>query len=126
MLTGEFSYTEQNLFGRAQYLKAAVTVSQISKLYQLSFTEPHFPDRGLQAGFDIYESQTDYQQATYSSDTTGVQLRLGFPISEYSAVGLRYGYQIADVAPFSDAPLEIQLARGTTFASIFGFTYTFI
>ena len=26
-LTGEFSYTEQNLFGRAQYLKASVSVS---------------------------------------------------------------------------------------------------
>ena len=124
-LTGEFSYTEQNLFGRAQYMKASVSVSQIAKLYQFSFTEPYFLDRPLAAGFDIYKSQTDYQQATYSSDTTGAQLRLGFPISEYSSVGLRYTYQITYVTPFSNAPLEIQLAAGSTYGSIFGFTYSY-
>jgi outer membrane protein insertion porin family len=122
-LTGEFSYTEQNLFGRAQYLKTSVSVSQIYKLYQFSFTEPYFLDRPLAAGFDIYKSQTDYRQATYSSDVSGITLRLGFPISEYSSVGLRYTYQITDVFPFSNAPLEIQLAAGQTYGSIFGFTY---
>ena len=122
-LTGEFSYTEQNLFGRAQYLKTSISVSQISKLYQFSFTEPYFLDRPLAAGFDLYKSQTDYRQATYSSDTTGATLRLGFPISEYSSVGLRYTYQITQVFPFSNAPLEIQLAAGSTYGSIFGFTY---
>jgi len=122
-LTGEFSYTEQNLFGRAQYLKTSVSVSQISKLYQLSFTEPYFLDRPLAAGFDLYKSQTDYRQATYSSDVTGATLRLGFPISEFSSVGLRYTYQITRVTPFSNAPLEIQLASGDTYGSIFGFTY---
>jgi outer membrane protein insertion porin family len=124
-LTGEFSYTEQNLFGRAQYLKTSISVSQISKLYQFSFTEPYFLDRPLAAGFDIYKSQTDYRQATYSSDTDGVQFRLGFPISEYSSVGLRYTYQITQVFPFANAPLEIQLAAGETYGSIFGFTYGF-
>jgi outer membrane protein insertion porin family len=122
-LTGEFSYTEQNLFGRAQFLKTSVSVSQIYKLYQFSFTEPYFLDRPLAAGFDIYKSQTDYRQATYSSDVSGVTLRLGFPISEYSSVGLRYTYQITQVFPFANAPLEIQLAAGDTYGSIFGFTY---
>jgi len=122
-LTGEFSYTEQNLFGRAQFLKASVSVSQIYKLYQFSFTEPYFLDRPLITGFDIYKSQTDYQQATYSSDTTGIQLRTGFPISEFSSVSLRYGYQITRVTPFGNAPLEIRLAAGDTYGSVFGFTY---
>ncbi|HXS08284.1 MAG TPA: outer membrane protein assembly factor BamA [Rhizomicrobium sp.] len=122
-LTGEFSYTEQNLFGRAQFMKASVSVSQIAKQYIFSFTEPYLLDRPLAAGFDIYKSQVDYQQATYSSDTTGVTLRLGFPISEYSTVGLRYTYQITRVMPFGNAPLEIQLAAGDAYGSIFGFTY---
>ena len=100
-LTGEFSYTQQNLFGRGQYLKASLSVSQINKLYQLSFTEPAFLDRPLQAGFDIYEDQRDYLQATYSSDQIGTQLRLGFPISEFSSVQLRYAYQINNIYPFS-------------------------
>jgi len=124
-LTGEFSYTEQNLFGRGQYLKASLSVSQIAKLYQFSFTEPYFLDRPLAAGFDIYESQTDYIQATYSSNTVGTQLRLGFPISEYSTVGLRYSYQINNVSPFSNAPESVLLAQGRTYGSLIGFTYGF-
>ena len=124
-LTGEFSYTQQNLFGRGQFLKAAVSVSQIAKLYQFSFTEPYFLDRPLIAGFDVYESQTDYIQASYSSDQIGTQLRMGFPISEFSTVQLRYGYQINNIFPFSGAPLELLLAQGRTYGSIIGFTYGF-
>mgnify|MGYP007128608568 CR=1 FL=1 len=48
---------------------------------------------------------------------------MGFPISEYSSVGLRYTYQIMRVMPFGNAPLEIKLAAGDTYGSIFGFTY---
>src|SRR5581483_9120995 len=37
---GEASYTETNLFGRGQYLRASASASSISKEFQLSFTEP--------------------------------------------------------------------------------------
>ena len=124
-LTGEFSYTQLNLFGRGQNLNAGVQISQISKQYNFSFTEPYFLDRPLSAGFDLVKSSVDYQQATYQSDSTALSLRLGFPISEYSAVGLSYSYQIVDITPFSNAPLEIQLAAGKTFGSVFGFTYSY-
>ena len=124
-LTGEFSYTQLNLFGRGQNLNAGVQISQISKQYNFSFTEPYFLDRPLSAGFDLVKSSVNYQQATYQSDTSAASLRLGFPISEYSAVSLRYSYQIVDISPFSNAPLEIQLAAGTTYGSIFGYTYSY-
>jgi outer membrane protein insertion porin family len=124
-LVGEFTYTELNMFGRGQNMTASVQISQIQKQYQFSFTEPYFLDRPLVAGFDLFKSNVNYQQATYQSDTTGLALRMGFPISEYSTVGLRYSYQITDILPFSNAPLEIQLAAGHTYGSIFGFTYGF-
>jgi outer membrane protein insertion porin family len=124
-LVGEFSYTELNMFGRGQNLKASIQISQISKNYTFSYTEPYFLDRPLNAGFDLFKSDTNYEQATYQSDTTGASLRLGFPISEYSAVGLHYTYQISDILPYSNAPLEIQLAAGNSFGSILGYTYNF-
>ncbi|HXR95078.1 MAG TPA: outer membrane protein assembly factor BamA [Rhizomicrobium sp.] len=124
-LTGEFSYTQQNLFGRGQYLKASVSVSQINKLYQFSFTEPYFLDRPLSAGFDLYESQLDYIQATYASDQIGAQFRLTFPISEFSTVQLRYGYQINNIMPFGGASLALLLAEGRTYGSLIGYTYGF-
>jgi outer membrane protein insertion porin family len=124
-LVGEFSYTEQNLFGRGQFLKAAITISQISKEYTAAFTEPYFLDRPLAAGVQLFKAQTQYQQATYQSDNTGGTLSLNFPVSEYSYVGLNYTYEIAKVLPFSGAPLEILLAAGETYGSIFGYTYAY-
>jgi outer membrane protein insertion porin family len=40
-------------------------------------------------------------------------------------VGLTYAYQVTQVSPFANAPLEILLAQGTTYGSIFGFTYLY-
>ncbi len=122
---GEFSYTEQNLFGRGQYLRASIQLSTISKQFQLSFTEPYFLDRPLAAGFDLYKVVTDYQQADYEGDTTAAGFRFGFPTSEYGSVGLRYTYQIDRITPFVSAPLEVQLAAGETKTSVVGYSFIY-
>jgi outer membrane protein insertion porin family len=122
---GEFSYTERNLFGRGQYLRASIQLSTISKQFQFSFTEPFFLDRPLNAGFDLYKIVTDYQQANYRGDTTAAGLRFGFPTSEYGNVGLRYTYKIDKITPFAGAPLEVQQAAGTTKTSLIGYTFVY-
>ena len=124
-LIGEFSYTEQNLFGRGQYMRASVAISQISKQYQFSFTEPYFLDRPLAAGFDIYKVNTSYQQAAYEADVTAGQIRFGFPTSEYGTVALRYTYKIQDILPYPNAPPEIFLASGSSTTSGVGFTFSY-
>ena len=124
-IVGDFSYTEQNLFGRGQFLKAAVTVSQISKEYTLAFTEPYFLERPLAAGIRLFRAQTNYLEATYQSSMTGATLSLNFPVSEFSAVGVNYTYEIAEVLPYSNAPLQIRLAAGSTYGSIFGYNYAY-
>jgi len=122
---GEFSYTERNLFGRGQYLRASIQLSTISKQFQFSFTEPYFMDRQLAAGFDLYKIVTDYQQAAYEGDSTAAGIRFGFPTSEYGSVGLRYTYQIDRITPFGGAPLEVQLAAGTTKTSKLGYSFVY-
>jgi outer membrane protein insertion porin family len=122
---GQFSYTERNLFGRAQYLRASISLSSISKEAVLSFTEPYFLDRPLSAGFDIYKILTNFQQATYQSDTDAIGLRLGFPTSEYGSVGLRYTFRIDTITPFSNSPSAILLASGTEDTSSIGYTYAY-
>ncbi len=122
---GQFSYTQRNLFGRGQYLRASVSASAISKEFQLSFTEPYFMDRPIAAGFDLYKVLTDYEQADYEGDSTAAGLRLGFPTSEYGAVGLRYTFRIDKITPFGDAPTAIQLAAGTADTSSFGYSYDY-
>lgn len=120
---GEASYTETNLFGRGQYLRASASASSISKEFQLSFTEPYFLDRPLAAGFDLYKVLTQYDQADYQADVTAAGLRLGFPTSEFGNVGLRYTFRIDKLTPFAGAPLEILLAEGQTTTSAIGYSY---
>jgi outer membrane protein insertion porin family len=122
-LLGELSYTETDLFGRADNLKASIEASFITRLAQLSFTDPYFMDRELAAGFDIYTSETNFEQTSFQSNVTAFVLRLGFPISEYSTVILRYTYKIEDVLPYAGAPLDVQLAAGAGHGSIIGYTY---
>jgi outer membrane protein insertion porin family len=120
---GEFAYTERNLFGRGQFLRASIAMSTISKQYQFSFTEPWFLNRPLAAGIDLYKWVTNYNQVDYQGDTTAVGFRLGYPTSEYGSIGLRYTYKLEKVTPYSGAPLEIYLAGGTTNTSEIGFTF---
>src|SRR5579871_4856721 len=122
---GQFSYTERNLFGRGQFLRASIEASSISKEAQVSFTEPYFMDRPLAAGVDIYKIITDYQQVDYQGDTTALGLRLGFPTSEFGSVGLRYTISESTVSPFANAPTVIQEASGSEVTSAFGYSYTY-
>ncbi|MCX7281226.1 MAG: outer membrane protein assembly factor BamA [Alphaproteobacteria bacterium] len=124
-LLGEVSYSDSNWFGRAQSLRVSLQASYITKQALFSFTEPYFLDRELAAGFDIYQTQTKFDQATYQSDTSAAVLRLGFPISEYSSVSVNYTYQIQQVRPYAGAPLDVQLAAGSLHGSSFGFAYAY-
>jgi outer membrane protein insertion porin family len=120
---GELSYTERNLFGRGQFLRGSIALSQISKQFQVSFTEPYFLDRPLAAGIDLYKVITDFTQADYEGDTTAGGFRLGFPTSEYGNVGLRYTYRVDDVTALAGAPEEILLSQGTSQTSLIGYSY---
>ena len=122
-VVGEFTYSEINMFGRGQNFRASMQVSQIQKQYQLSFTEPWFLDRPLAAGFDLYKVQTTYQQTAFQSDVTAAVLRIGFPISEFSTVGLNYTYKIQSILPYSNAPPAVIAASGEINGSIISFSY---
>lgn len=120
---GQFSYTERNLFGRGQSVRASIAMSQISKEFQFSFTEPYFLDRPLSAGIDLYKVVTNFDQAQYRGDTTAAGFRIGFPTSEFGSVGLRYTYRIDDISPYAGAPYAVLLAAGTSQTSSLGYTY---
>lgn len=120
---GEMAYTERNLFGRGQYLRASVAASTISKQFQLSFTEPWFMDRPLAAGVDLYKWVTQYNQADYRSDVTGVSFRFGFPTSEYGSVMLHYTLRYSQVSAYTNASYAVTSAVGDKTTSELGYSF---
>ncbi|WOK38214.1 outer membrane protein assembly factor BamA [Sphingomonas sp. C3-2] len=99
------SITQRNFRGKGQLLRAAVNYSSYSKSIELGFTEPYLFDKNIALGGDIF--RRDYnsfnfvnndRNTTYEQVSTGFQVRLGVPITEYWQGQLRYGLTYDDVS----------------------------
>jgi outer membrane protein insertion porin family len=83
--------TERNLRGRGQFLRLRASTSGQRRQLDLRFTEPHFMDRNLAAGFDLYSVRTDFlTQSSFLNTSTGIGLRASFPLSDSTSLGLTY------------------------------------
>lgn len=101
-----FSIEERNFRGRAQNLRLSTSISNWSKSVEVGFTEPYIFDRNLALGFDIF--RRDYsswrygtnndRETTYQQLSTGFQIRLGTPLTEYWSLVGRYGLTVDDVS----------------------------
>ncbi len=127
-IVGAVSLTEKNLLGRGQFLRLQVSISSIRQQVDLRFTEPYFLDRNMSAGFDLYNTHSVYEESFYEADIRGVGLRLGFPLSEYGRVGMRYTLRQDDITftgvlnPSQKAQLQ---SEGVTLLSLVGYTYAY-
>ncbi len=79
----EVAFTETNFLGRGQYVRLSASRGQYSNGWGITFTEPYLFDQRIAGGFDIYhKQQLQNIYALYETNTTGVNLRLGVPITE--------------------------------------------
>ena len=79
----EVAFTETNFLGRGEYVRLSATRGEFSNGWGITFTEPYLFDQRLAGGFDIYhKQQLENLYALYATDTTGINLRLGVPITE--------------------------------------------
>ena len=121
----DFSYTERNLFGRGQFLRASVSIGTFQKDYDFRFTEPYFLGRPLAAGFLVYKVITDFtDQIGYISDVTATGIQFGFPVSEFGRISPHYNFAYTQIDSFSTASQAIQLFPSYSASSV-GYTYTF-
>jgi len=87
--------TQRNFLGKGQTLQVRGELGGRSDQYTLSFTEPWLFDIPLSAGFDIYSWNYDYD--TYYKESLGAGLRFSYRIFDFTRVGIRYGYEGADI-----------------------------
>jgi outer membrane protein insertion porin family len=81
---------QRNFRGTGQNLRARVSTGSIQKNIDLSFTEPYFMNRPIQAGVDLFSSSYSYKGVSYSTSSNGMGLRLGYSINGYAMLRLRY------------------------------------
>ncbi len=97
-LVGDIGISQSNFRGRGQTVSFQVSMGYLQKRVSLDFTEPRFMGRNMAAGFDIYTYLYNYQTtAAFSSSSTGITLRTGFPINQYTSAGLFYSIHTDNV-----------------------------
>jgi len=97
-LIADVGISESNFRGRGQDLRARIAVGSLQQQVDLSFTEPHFLDRDLHAGWDIYAQKFDFsQQTSYNTASVGATARVAFPLTQNALLTTRYTIRTDDV-----------------------------
>jgi outer membrane protein insertion porin family len=92
-LIGEVSVADRNLMGRGDYAKASLTYGQRVRGVDLSFVEPYLLGYRMAGGIDLFARQNlASNYVSYDSQTAGVNLRLGFALTEEIAFQPRYSF----------------------------------
>src|SRR3546814_21176225 len=89
-----------------QQLQASVNYSSYSKSVELGFTEPYLFDHNISIGGSVYSRDLNSfnfinndRQTTFEQTTTGFQVNVGVPLTEFMSVFGRYSLNYADVPP---------------------------
>ena len=87
------SIRQRNFRGRGQTIGLSLNYSQFSRSAQISFTEPYVFDRNISAGADLYRRDFNSfnrfgnnRNNTFEQATTGVQYRVGVPLTEFMSL----------------------------------------
>jgi outer membrane protein insertion porin family len=127
----DLGVSERNFRGRGQNVRARVSVGSLRQQIDFSFTEPRFLGRDLRAGIDLYSYRYDFsQQTAFDTKSTGMGLRLGFPLTTNASMGLRYTLRNDDVVVADSYCIPGQelvsptlcAQRGANITSLIGYT----
>ncbi len=78
---------------RGQFVGINVSTGTDNISSSISFVEPAFLGRDLAFKFNAYYTQTDNQNADYSTRLIGISPAIEFPVSENGRLELRYTVQ---------------------------------
>ncbi len=98
-LVADIGVSQRNFAGRGEDARAELSLGSIRQQLSLAFTEPRFLGRDLSAGWDLYGYRYDFTQyAGYVTSSIGGDVHVGFPLSPYLSMQLRYALHTDSVA----------------------------
>ena len=116
--------TENNFLGKGQKLKFQASLASTQSVYDLSITEPFFNDKDLLVKFDVYNRFSDPTNVKYETESFGIGLALGFPISYSNRISTNYALKTSKTKPDADASAYELLLSGTDTISSIGYGLT--
>lgn len=102
------SVTQDNLFGTGKSLGLGVNTSKSGRTLSLSFTDPYYTVDGVSLGYDIYRRTYDPSETTsiarYKSESTGLGIRVGYPIAEDDRINFGLAIDRTEITTYADSP----------------------
>ena len=116
-----FNLQERNFLGTGNSVGIAINKSIYQEIYNLSYYDPYFTIDGVSRGYSLYYRKTDYGEfniANYTSDSQGLGIQFGYPISDTQRIGLNLTYDNTEIdqgtIPVRDI-LDFLVEEGNTF-----------
>lgn len=110
------SVTQNNFRGLGQILNFNLSLAENQTIYNFGFTEPYFLDTQWTAGGDYYQTRNSFSNS-YSFKKHGFDLRVGYPIYEYTRLFFTYRHERTDISEARDPTVleAIENGEATTF-----------
>lgn len=109
-----FNINQPNFLGTGNRVALQVNTSSYNTIYSLSYTDPYYTPDGISRGFDIYRRDVDTSRrnsttlnvGTYNSQSYGVGVRFGMPMSEMDFISAGLTLDLTDVELSSSSPIQ--------------------
>lgn len=109
-----FNVNQPNFLGTGNRVALQVNTSSYNTVYSLSYTDPYYTPDGISRGFDIYRRDVDTSRrnsstlnvGTYNSQSYGVGVRFGMPMSEMDFISAGLTLDLTDVELSSSSPIQ--------------------
>lgn len=112
--TGGFlqaSIAQNNFRGLGQNLSFSLSLSGVQQTFNLGFTEPYLFDSRWTAGGDIFSTENSNAQE-FTFKRTGFNLRVGYPILDFTRLFLTYKYEDTEISRSTDPSLDVNIENG--------------
>jgi outer membrane protein insertion porin family len=88
-----------------------VNNGSVNKVYSFTYVNPYWTADGVSRGFDFFRRSVDtdiLQVAAYETDTTGMGVRFGIPVTEYDTINIGLTGERTELSVNADAPQRYQ------------------
>ena len=95
-----FNLQEQNFLGTGNTVGIGINKNVYSESYNVSFLNPYATKDAVSRGYNLYYRKTDYGEfnvANYLSNSQGVGVQFGYPISDTQRINIGITYDKTDI-----------------------------
>ncbi len=102
---------QNNFLGTGRRVGISLNSSRWQDMISFNYTNPYFTEDGVSRGFSVYYRKTDLSEinvASYTTDTVGLNLNFGYPISETQRLSFSFGVSDTNITAGQYAVQEIK------------------